>query len=133
VSDSCVLCGIVGGRVPAAVVASSEHALAFLDTEPANEGHTLVIPKRHADDIWDLETEDGLAVWSLAVDVAHRIRSTLDPDGLTLSQANREAGGQDVFHFHLHVIPRFVRRWRPLREPGDLDGIAARLRGRSAT
>jgi histidine triad (HIT) family protein len=136
VSAGCVFCGIVAGAKPAEIVASNDRALAFLDHAPASDGHTLVIPRVHAHDIWDLEAADGDAVWRLAREVADRIRFAIAPDGLTLVQANGEAGGQDVFHFHLHVIPRwwgdrFVRHWRPHPAPGDPAQVADRLRSSS--
>jgi histidine triad (HIT) family protein len=134
-SASCVFCSIVAGDEAAHVIAESDRALAFLDVNPATEGHTLVIPRAHAVDIWDLDPEDGRAVWTLAHEVAALLRRRLAPDGMTLFQANGRAGWQHVFHFHLHVVPRW--EGDPLRGPwqmrsGDpvaLAGLAERLRG----
>ena len=128
----CVFCGIVAGNEPAEVVAEDERALAFMDSNPATDGHTLVLSKRHAEDIWDLEPEDGSAVWSLAKDVAEAIRTGLRPEGLTLFQANAKAGWQEVFHFHLHLVPRWmgdglVRPWRS--GTSKRDGIEAAATG----
>jgi histidine triad (HIT) family protein len=130
----CVFCGIVARHEPAEIVAETERALAFMDINPATDGHTLVISKAHAKDIWDLEAEDGAAIWSLAQEVADAIRAALRPDGLTLFQANAEAGWQDVFHFHLHLVPRWVddglvRPWRSgaFRRAG-VEAAAARIR-----
>ena len=128
----CPFCAIVAGA-DAAIVTESHRAVAFLDRAPANDGHTLVVPRAHARDIWDLTPEDGAEVWGLAREVAQRIKFVFEPDGLTLAQANGEAAGQDVFHFHLHVIPRwrgdgFVRHWRPKRDATDLSSVAAQLR-----
>jgi histidine triad (HIT) family protein len=103
----CVFCRIVAGDAPSEIVAQNERALAVMDINPATDGHTLVISKAHATDIWELERVDGEAVWLLTADVAEAIRDTLHPDGLTLFQANRKAGWQDVFHFHLHLVPRW--------------------------
>jgi histidine triad (HIT) family protein len=118
VSDGCIFCSIVAGDVPSEVVGENERALAFMDINPANDGHTLVISKAHADDLWDLDEEDGRAVWELTQATANAIRAGLAPEGLTLFQANRKAGWQDVFHFHLHLVPRWegddlVKPWRP--------------------
>jgi histidine triad (HIT) family protein len=132
-AEGCIFCRIVDGRSPSRRVLESERALAFLDINPASDGHTLVIPKAHADDIWDLRDDDGAAVWDLTRRVARRLRDVLAPDGLTLFQANRAAGWQDVFHFHVHIVPRWsgdalTKPWRVA--PGDeteLDRIAARL------
>jgi histidine triad (HIT) family protein len=134
----CIFCGIVAGRAPAEVVAQGDRALAFMDINPATDGHTLVVPRTHAEDIWDLEPEDGRAVWTLAQEVAAAIRAGLEPDGLTLFQANGKAGWQDVFHFHLHLVPRWaddglVRPWRSeeSRRAG-IDAAAAKIRAASA-
>jgi histidine triad (HIT) family protein len=128
VTAGCVFCSIVAGDAPAYAVADSEQALAFLDINPATEGHTLVIPRGHAEDIWDLDPEDGRAVWSLAQEVAEILRDRLRPDGMTLFQANALAGWQHVFHFHLHVVPRWhddelLRPWE--MQPSHPDVLAA--------
>lgn len=122
-SDGCIFCLIVGGSSPAYVVAESEHAVAFLDRAPAREGHTLVVPRSHAADIWEITEADAAAVMTLAKRVARVLDDRLHPDGLNLAQSNRTAGWQDVFHFHVHVIPRWsedglVRPWKPTR-PSD--------------
>ena len=131
--QGCVFCGIVDGDLPSRVVGENARAVAFLDINPATDGHTLVIPRTHADDIWDLNDEDAAAVWDLTRAVAARLRDVLEPDGLTLFQANRTAGWQDVFHVHVHVVPRWTgdgltKPWHT--RPGDdatLDRIAERL------
>jgi histidine triad (HIT) family protein len=134
VPDGCVFCAIVAGEEPAQVVIESGRAIALLDINPAGDGHTLVIPKSHADDIWDLTGEDSDEVWRLTRRVADRLRNVLQPEGLTLFQANGHAGWQDVFHFHLHVVPRWnddglIRPWESTpTEASRLDDIAARLR-----
>lgn len=112
----------------------SVRAFAFLDINPAGEGHTLVIPKSHAADIWELTGEDAREVWELTGLVATRLRDVLQPEGLTLFQANGRAGWQDVFHFHVHLIPRWtgdalIKPWVVAPgDPAELDAIAARLR-----
>jgi histidine triad (HIT) family protein len=124
----CVFCSIAAGDEPAHVIGRSDRALAILDVNPATEGHTLVIPRAHATDIWDLDPDDGRAVWSLGQEIAGLLRQRLAPDGMTLLQANGRAGWQHVFHFHLHVIPRW--EGDPLRGPwemrsGDVVALAA--------
>jgi len=116
----CVFCSIVAGGEQSRQVMENDRAIAFLDINPATDGHTLVAPKEHFPDIWALSDEVSSDVWRLAVGVAHRLNEVLHPDGMTLFQANREAGWQDVFHFHLHVVPRWegdalVRPWRHAR------------------
>jgi histidine triad (HIT) family protein len=130
----CVFCDIVGGEGSSYPVAESDGALAFLDINPAAEGHTLVIPKTHADDIWDLDPEDGRDVWTLAQEVASLLQVRLQPDGMTILQANGKSGWQHVFHFHLHVVPRWAgddlqKPWE--MSPGDpaaLTDVSERLR-----
>jgi histidine triad (HIT) family protein len=93
-----------------------------------------VIPKRHATDIWDLSPEDGVAVWALTQQVAHAARDAFAPDGLNLFQANRTAGWQSVFHFHIHVVPRWtgdplVPNWdEPQGDRQEIPDAARRLR-----
>ena len=132
--NDCAFCGIVGRSEPADIVAESERAVAFMDINPATDGHALVIPKRHARTIWDLDADDGRAVWMLTQDVARAIRTALDPHGLTLFVANEEAGWQDVFHFHVHLVPRWrgdelVKPWRPSdTKRGGIGTAATKIR-----
>ncbi|MFF5204978.1 HIT family protein [Streptosporangium sp. NPDC000396] len=124
----CVFCDIVRGRQPAAIVFEDELTMAFLDITAVTEGHTLVIPKRHADDLWEISEEDATAVTRTVHRMARRLREVLDPDGLTLFQANRAAGWQDVFHLHVHLVPRTAgdhlhRPWSA--EPVSLATLAA--------
>ena len=134
--DGCIFCAILEGTAPSEPLIETDLAFAFMNANPAALGHALVIPKRHATDIWDLSPEDGGAVWTLTQRVAYAARDAFAPDGLNLFQANRRAGWQSVFHFHIHVVPRYEDD--PLRlpwvpEPGDPDEIAQianRLRGK---
>ena len=124
----CIFCAIVEGQAPAEVVFEDEETLAFMDINPANPGHTLVISKRHIQDIYGMDEETAAAVMRTAVRVARAIKRALQPDGMNLIQSNERAGGQDIFHFHIHVIPRWygdglrlarppeVRRTMPIKE-----------------
>jgi len=131
--NGCVFCAIASGEAPARLVAASDGAIAFLDIAPAGDGHTLVIPRAHAADIWSLSPIDADEVWRLTVRVADRLRDVLRPHGLTLFQANGGAGWQDVFHFHMHLVPRWegdalTKPWQGV--PGNatrLDEMAVRL------
>lgn len=105
-SGACVFCRIVARQAPAEIVHEDERVLAFLDIHPAGDGHTLVISKAHADDIWDLDELDGLSIWRVTQHLAAVIRNAFDPPGLYIRQANGRAAGQEVMHFHLHLIPR---------------------------
>jgi histidine triad (HIT) family protein len=134
VTDDCIFCDIVSGRGPADVVGKNERALALMDVNLANDGHVLVISRAHAEDIWNLDVEDGRDVWALAMRIAHGIRDGLSPDGMTLFQANRDAGWQDVFHFHLHLVPRWdgddlFRPWTLSAGGRDrISSVAGRIR-----
>jgi histidine triad (HIT) family protein len=128
---TCAFCAIVHGTSEAEVIAETEASVAFMDAEPAAFGHVLVVPKRHAADIWSLDRADGRAVWELTFDVSQAVRSALQPEGLNLFQANGAAGWQTVFHFHLHVIPRWqgdplVPNWES--PAGDVEQVAPAAR-----
>jgi histidine triad (HIT) family protein len=105
--DPCVFCAIVAGEAPAEVVYEDEHTVAFMDINPAVRGHVLVVPKRHSRDICDVSEEDALQVMRTVVHVARALEKALQPDGLNLIQANGRAAMQSVFHFHMHVVPRW--------------------------
>ena len=103
----CIFCHIVQGLSPARVLLENEHCLAFLDIAPAGKGHTLVIPKKHSVDIFDTASEALSEVMRMTKQVSQLLFTKLKPDGLSLFQMNRTAGGQTVFHFHLHIVPRW--------------------------
>lgn len=130
----CIFCEIVAGNIPAATVYEDEHVFAFMDIAPANPGHTLVIPKQHYRNIFDMPTEIGSKIMQASILIANAIKAALNPDGLNLFQSNEAAGFQTVFHFHLHLIPRWEGDplrlpWRP--SEGNMDeigDIAAKIR-----
>lgn len=134
-ADSCVFCKIVAGELPATVVDEDERTIAFLDIAPATPGHTLVIPRAHATDLRDVPAADLQACAVAAQRLASRIGDRLGADGVNLLNACGAAAWQTVFHFHVHVIPRYADDplqlpWIPA--PGDPDAIAsvgAQLRG----
>lgn len=138
--DACVFCRIVAGREPAAVVYENAATLAFLDVAPVAEGHTLVVPKMHADNLLTASEDDAVAVMRTVHLVVRRLDKTLRPDGITLFQANRAAGWQDVFHLHLHIVPRWkddqlVRSWSrsPSQGHDRLARVAERVSGSEIT
>lgn len=130
----CIFCAIVAGDIPASTVYEDEHVLAFMDIAPANPGHTLVIPRQHYRNIFDMPEAVGAQIMQAAIPIANAIRTALNPDGLNLFQSNEPAGFQTVFHFHLHLIPRW--EGDPLRLPwhpsegdtAEIGNIAARIR-----
>lgn len=97
-----IFCNIVDKQLPAFVVAENELAIAFLDREPATEGHTLIIPKRHANDIFDISEKEIIAITKLAQQVGMILQKTFGYPSIILHQVNGESA-QDVRHFHLHI------------------------------
>ena len=138
-TGTCIFCEIVAGRAFASRVAENSLSIAFLTIGPLREGHSLVIPKRHAVEFTDPTPEELAAVFQLGAEIARRQRQFLGSQGETLFLASGNAGEQSVFHLHLHVVPRIeadaldLTSWwaarirTPSRE--DLDSIAAKLRG----
>lgn len=105
---NCVFCSILAGELTASVVYSDEVSYAFLDIQPINPGHTLVIPREHRDGLRELPAETAGHLMRVAQRVAAALyRSELAPSGVNLLLADGVSAGQDVFHAHLHVIPRY--------------------------
>jgi len=124
----CIFCKVVAGEIPATRVAEDERAIAFMDISPATRGHTLVIPREHSTDLTVVGAEDLAACAALAQRVAGRQLEVLGADGVNLLNSCRPAAWQTVFHFHIHVIPRYAGDplrlpWHPA--PGDREEIAA--------
>ena len=124
----CLFCRIVAGEVPSTRVDEDERTVAFMDINPATRGHVLVIPREHSTDLHDVGAEDLAACARAAQRAAARARDRLGADGVNLLNSCGAAAWQTVFHFHLHVIPRYDGD--PLRlpwvpGPGDRDEIAA--------
>lgn len=105
--NDCVFCGIVAGSESAERIYEDDHALAFLDIAQATEGHTLVVPKEHYADLTDIGAERAGAVMRAAVEVAAILRRALEPAGINVFHASGSTAWQTVFHFHLHVVPRY--------------------------
>jgi histidine triad (HIT) family protein len=113
--SDCIFCAIAARSGPAEVVAADEHALAFLDISPATRGHTLVIPRRHAENLLEIDSADLAAVTAMAQAIARRMPAALGCDGVNLLNSCGSTAWQTVFHFHMHVIPRYAGD--PLRLP----------------
>jgi histidine triad (HIT) family protein len=133
--EGCIFCGIVSGEVPGQIVDSDEHTVAFMDINPATPGHALVVPRRHSADLMEVPDEDLDNTMRAARRLAQRIDEVLEPAGFNLLNSCRSAAWQTVFHFHVHVIPRYdddplKLPWVP--GPGEEDEIAKiadRIRG----
>ena len=104
----CVFCRIRDGQIPSTRVYEDERTIAFMDINPLNEGHTLIIPRVHAATLFEADDADLRATIATAKRVAVAIRTALHPDGLNLLQANGAAAFQSVPHFHFHLVPRFT-------------------------
>ena len=124
----CLFCKIVTGELPATRVAEDERTVAFMDINPATRGHLLVVPREHAPDLLAISPEDLAACAAAAQRLARRQRERLGADGVNLLSSSGRAAWQTVFHFHLHVIPRYEGDplrlpWTPA--PGDREDVAA--------
>lgn len=130
----CIFCAIVDGKIPSAKVYENEHVFAFMDIAPANPGHLLIIPKQHYRNIFDMPVDVGGKIMEAALPLATAIRESLKPDGLNLFQSNEPAAFQTVFHFHLHLIPRWEGDplrlpWRPSEgNIEEINNIASKIR-----
>jgi len=127
----CLFCKIVTGEIPATRIAEDERTIAFMDINPATRGHVLVVPRAHAKDLHEIDPEDLAAVAQAAQRIAQTMPERLGADGVNLLNSCGRAAWQTVFHFHLHVIPRYDTDplrlpWMP--EPGDREAIAAAAR-----
>jgi len=125
--QDCIFCRIVAGELPAQIVDQDERTLAFMDISPATRGHALVIPRRHARDLLEIPAEELEATVLAAQRLAARMPDRLGAQGVNLLNSCGRAAWQTVFHFHIHVIPRY--QGDPLRLPwtpaqGDPDEIA---------
>ncbi len=103
----CIFCGIAAGEISSTTMAQSERAIAILDINPVTPGHALVVPRSHATDLFDIDADDLAACAHLAQEIAGRSKDRLGADGVNLLNCSGEAAFQTVFHFHIHVIPRF--------------------------
>lgn len=137
-SDSCVFCDIVRGTAESSPVYADDSVMAFMDIQPVNEGHILVVPRIHAAHLVELDVETGAQLFRVGMALSRAVRQSAVPcEGVNLFVADGEAAGQDVFHVHLHVIPRyhgdgfgfwFPADYRTLPERRRLDEVAANIR-----
>ena len=105
--EDCIFCKIIAGEIPSTAVYEDEDFKAILDVGPAARGHVIIIPKKHAANIYELEDEDAAKVFPIAKKIATALKKTYDCDGVNVLQNNGKAAGQTVFHFHMHLIPRY--------------------------
>lgn len=131
-ADECLFCGIVSGVVPGVRVAEDAKTYAFMDINPASDGHLLVVPKQHSKDLLEISADDLSAVTLTAQRIARAVVTELGADGVNLLNCCGPHAWQTEFHFHLHVIPRYVNKskdrlglpWAP-GVRGDMHAITA--------
>jgi len=105
--DDCIFCKIANGDIPSATLYEDEHFRVILDLNPASPGHALILPKDHASNLFDLPADLASEALKVAQQVGHTLMDGLHAEGLNVVQNNGEAAGQTVFHFHMHLIPRY--------------------------
>jgi len=133
--DNCIFCKIANGEIPSRTVYEDEDFRAILDLGPATKGHTLILPKKHAANLYELPEETAQKVLPVAQKIAKLLNEKLGCDGLNLVQNNGEIAGQSVMHFHMHLIPRFRDDgqrilWKPTQpNAAELDGVLETIRG----
>jgi len=135
--ESCIFCKIIEGSLPSSKVYEDDVCVAFMDIQPVNPGHVLVVPKSHSTDLSDLPADTGAHLFQVAQKIAlHLPETNVKNEGINLLLAHKEAAGQEVFHVHLHVIPRykgddfgfkFGPNYKDLAERSELDSIAKKI------
>ncbi|MBA9025263.1 MULTISPECIES: HIT family protein [Bacillaceae] len=113
--SDCIFCKIINGDIPSTKVFENEHVLAFLDISQVTKGHTLIIPKIHKENVYELTPDIAKNIFEVVPEIARALKKAFNPIGLNTINNNGEAAGQSVFHYHLHLIPRY----------GEGDGFGA--------
>lgn len=105
--NQCIFCKIINKEIPGQILFENEHVLAFLDISQTTKGHTLVIPKKHAEDVFSMSEEDMCHIFSVVPKLANALKTTFNADGMNIVNNNKPVAGQTVFHYHVHLIPRY--------------------------
>lgn len=132
--ENCIFCKIVAKQAPSSILYEDEVVMAFLDIRPLNMGHSLVIPKAHYVDIFDTPERELTEIHKVSKKLADAIKRATNADGISIIQQNGAAAGQDIFHLHVHVVPRFtgqtLPRFSELKEASRsaLDEMAQKIR-----
>jgi histidine triad (HIT) family protein len=132
--ENCIFCKIAHRTAPSSELCEDDTVMAFLDIRPLNKGHTLVIPKNHYIDIFDIPKKDLQIIYDTAKTLATALKTATDADGISIIQQNGKAAGQEIFHFHVHVVPRFMGQTLPsfnelnIVERKELDEIAKKIK-----
>ena len=134
-AEDCIFCRIVAGELPAEKVDEDERTIAFMDINPWTRGHALVIPRKHSANLYEIDEDDLQSTSVAAKRLALRMRDTLACDGVNLLNATEPAAWQTVFHFHVHVVPRYEDDplklpWVPSEgDPEEIARVADQIRG----
>lgn len=132
--ESCIFCQIVAKQAPSSILYEDAAVMAFLDIRPLNMGHTLVIPKEHYVDIFDTPEKVLAAVHVVSKQLAVAVKKATNADGISIIQQSGKAAGQDIFHIHVHVVPRFEGQKLPsfhelkLVDRAELETMAVKIR-----
>jgi histidine triad (HIT) family protein len=132
--ENCIFCKIVQKQAPSSILYEDESVMAFLDIRPVNDGHTLVIPKEHYADIYDIPSELLAKVHQVTKTLSIAIKQAVNADGISIAQQNGKAANQDIFHLHVHIIPRYAdQKMKPFHElqmvdTKQLEPTAAKIR-----
>lgn len=119
--SDCLFCKIIAGEIPSIKVYEDEHTFAFMDIAPLTKGHTLLIPKIHCKDLFEMPEDVARNLYAAAPKVANAIKAAFDPAGMNTINNNGAEAGQTVFHYHLHLVPRYDEK----------DGLVVNWSGRS--
>lgn len=134
--NNCIFCKIIAGEIPSATVYEDEDFKAIMDISPAAKGHVIILSKKHIANLFELDDDTASKALIAARKIAKAIKAELNCDGINLVQNNGEAAGQTVFHFHIHVIPRYNNDsvgldWKQGKyADGETAALAARIAGR---
>ncbi|MBM4764170.1 HIT family protein [Bacillus sp. B15-48] len=133
--SDCIFCKIINGEIPSQKVYENDHVYAFLDISPVTKGHTLVIPKVHKENVFELSEEEAANLFKEVPKIANAVKKAFNPIGLNTINNNGEHAGQSVFHFHMHIIPRYGKGdgfgavWKTHEESSDeLKQIAGEIK-----
>ena len=130
--ENCVFCRIARKEEHASFVYEDKDVVAFLDSRPVNEGHTLVVPRKHYKTIFEVPEEEVAYLFKIVKKLAYGVSKSEKAEGISLVQNNGEAAHQIIFHFHVHIIPRYEgqdsHRPRETVEQDELDSVAAKIR-----
>lgn len=126
VMSDCIFCKLAGGEIPTATLYEDDDFRVILDAGPATKGHCLILPKEHYADLYEIPEELLMKAAALAKKIAVKMTRAMNCDGFNIVQNNKPAAGQTVFHFHIHLIPRYTNdRQNILWKPGELTAEAA--------